>query len=85
MLSTMAGILVVLWFLGLITSYTMGGFIHILFVIAIIMMLINFLRDRRFCRGNDTLLSGRALAESEWNISGISLYQLTRRKECAHE
>ena len=85
MLSAMAGILVVLWLLGLVTSYTMGGFIHILFAIAIMLILMNVLRDRRSCKDNVVLLSGRALEERDWNISGISLYQLTRRKECAHE
>ena len=40
MLYTIAIILLVLWLLGLVTSYTLGGFIHILLVIAIIMVLI---------------------------------------------
>jgi hypothetical protein len=47
MLYTIAVILVVLWLLGLITSYTMGGFIHILLVIAIIMVLVNLISGRR--------------------------------------
>lgn len=85
MLSAMAGILVVLWLLGWITSYTMGGFIHILLVIAIMLIMVNVLRDRRSFKNHGFLLSGRVLAEREWDISGISLYQLTRRKECAHE
>ena len=38
MLLTIAAILVVLWLLGLITSYTLGGFIHLLLVVAIIMI-----------------------------------------------
>ncbi|MFA6017677.1 MAG: lmo0937 family membrane protein [Patescibacteria group bacterium] len=44
MLWTVAMILLILWFLGLVTSYTMGGFIHILFVVAIIVVLIRVIR-----------------------------------------
>lgn len=44
MLVTIAAILVVLWLLGMITSYTVGGFIHILLVIAVIMILIRLIR-----------------------------------------
>ncbi|HEY7985471.1 MAG TPA: lmo0937 family membrane protein [Methylophilaceae bacterium] len=40
MLYTIAVILVILWLLGLVTSYTMGGFIHILLVIAIVVVLL---------------------------------------------
>lgn len=47
MLYTIAVILIVLWLLGLVTSYTMGGFIHILLVIAIIMVIINLVSGRR--------------------------------------
>jgi hypothetical protein len=47
MLWTIAVILVVLWLLGLVTSYTMGGFIHILLVIAIVVVLINVIQGRR--------------------------------------
>jgi hypothetical protein len=47
MLWTVAAILVVLWLLGLMTSYTMGGLIHILLVIAIIAVLVNLLSGRR--------------------------------------
>jgi hypothetical protein len=47
MLYTIALILIVLWVLGLVTSYTMGGFIHILLVIAIVMILINFISGRK--------------------------------------
>jgi len=47
MLYTIAIILVVLWLLGLVTSYTMGGVIHILLVIAVIMILINVISGRR--------------------------------------
>jgi hypothetical protein len=47
MLWTIAVILIVLWLLGLVTSYTMGGFIHILLVIAIIVILLNLIQGRR--------------------------------------
>ena len=44
MLETVAVILIVLWLVGLVSSYTMGGFIHILLVIAIIVILLRFIR-----------------------------------------
>jgi hypothetical protein len=44
MLVTIAAVLIVLWLLGLITSYTIGGFIHILLVVAVIMILIRLIR-----------------------------------------
>jgi len=47
MLWTIAIILLVLWILGLVTSYTLGGLIHILLVIAIIVIVINLLSGRR--------------------------------------
>ncbi|MBK7631186.1 MAG: lmo0937 family membrane protein [Ignavibacteriales bacterium] len=47
MLYTIAVVLVVLWLLGLVTSYTMGGFVHILLVIAVIMILVNIINGRR--------------------------------------
>jgi len=47
MLSTIAVILIVLWLLGLVSSTTMGGFIHILLVIAIVMVLLNVIQGRR--------------------------------------
>jgi len=47
MLWTIAGILIILWLLGLVTSYAMGGFIHILLVIAIIVVLFNLSQGRR--------------------------------------
>ena len=47
MLYTIAVILIVLWLLGLVSSYTMGGFVHLLLVIAIIVVVINFLQGRR--------------------------------------
>ena len=47
MLYTVAVVLLVLWLLGLVTSYTMGGFIHILLVVAVIVVLLNFINGRR--------------------------------------
>jgi hypothetical protein len=47
MLWTIAVILIVLWALGLVSSYTMGGFIHILLVIAIITVLVRVIQGRR--------------------------------------
>ena len=47
MLWTVAVILLVLWALGLVTSYTMGGFIHVLLVIAIVVVVINLLQGRK--------------------------------------
>lgn len=47
MLYTIAVILIVLWLLGLVSSYTMGGLVHILLVIAIIIVLLNVIQGRR--------------------------------------
>ena len=47
MLWTIAVILVVLWLLGLVTSYTMGGLTHVLLVIAVVVILINLIQGRR--------------------------------------
>jgi hypothetical protein len=47
MLMTIAVILVILWVLGLVSSYTLGGFIHILLVIAVIVLLVNFIGGRK--------------------------------------
>lgn len=47
MLLTIAVILIVLWVLGLVSSYTLGGFIHILLVVAVIVLLVNFLSGRK--------------------------------------
>jgi hypothetical protein len=47
MLWTIFVILLVLWLLGVVTSYTMGGFIHILLVVAIAVVLINLITGRR--------------------------------------
>ena len=47
MLETIVIILVVLWLLGVVTSYTMGGLIHLLLVIAIVVVLIRVIQGRR--------------------------------------
>lgn len=47
MLYTIALVLVILWLLGLVTSYTMGGFIHILLVIAIVVILLRLISGRK--------------------------------------
>ena len=47
MLETIAIVLVILWILGYVTSYTLGGFIHLLLVIAVIMILIRVIQGRR--------------------------------------
>lgn len=47
MLYTVALLLIIMWALGLITSYTMGGFIHLLLVIALIVVLVRIIQGRR--------------------------------------
>jgi hypothetical protein len=47
MLSTIATVLILLWILGLVTSYTMGGFIHILVVIAVIVVLVRIIKWKK--------------------------------------
>jgi len=47
MLWTIFVILLVLWLLGLVTSYTLGGFIHILLVMAVVVLVINLVQGRR--------------------------------------
>ena len=47
MIYTIAVVLVVLWLLGLVTSYTMGGFIHVLLVLAVIVVLVKVIQGRR--------------------------------------
>jgi hypothetical protein len=47
MLSTIALILIVLWLLGMVSSYTMGGFIHILLVVAVVVFLVRVIQGRR--------------------------------------
>lgn len=46
MLETIAVILVILWLLGLVSSYTMGGFIHVLLVIALVVVVLRVIRGR---------------------------------------
>ncbi|WP_155890802.1 lmo0937 family membrane protein [Desulfuromonas sp. TF] len=47
MLWTIAVILIILWALGLVSSYTLGGFIHVLLVVALIVVVVGFLQGRR--------------------------------------
>ena len=47
MLWTIFVILLILWLLGLVSSYTLGGFIHILLVIAVVVLIINLMQGRR--------------------------------------
>ncbi len=47
MLMTIAVLLIVLWLLGVVSAYTLGGFIHILLVIAIIVLLVRLIQGRR--------------------------------------
>jgi hypothetical protein len=47
MLETIAVVLIVLWLLGLVSSYTMGGFIHVLLIIAVVVILLRVIQGRR--------------------------------------
>jgi hypothetical protein len=47
MLWTIAVVLVILWLLGLVTSYTMGGFVHVLLVIAVVVVLLRIISGRK--------------------------------------
>ena len=47
MLYTIALVLIILWLLGLVSSYTMGGFIHILLVVALVMLLVRIIQGNR--------------------------------------
>ncbi|QJR16708.1 lmo0937 family membrane protein [Usitatibacter palustris] len=47
MLYTIAVILIILWLLGLVSSYTLGGFIHVLLVVALVVILVNFISGRK--------------------------------------
>jgi hypothetical protein len=47
MLETLALLLIILWILGLVSSYTLGGFIHILLVVAIVVILLRVIQGRR--------------------------------------
>jgi hypothetical protein len=50
MLWTLAVILTILWLLGLVSSYTMGGFIHLLLVLALVVVLVRIIQGRRLYR-----------------------------------
>jgi uncharacterized protein (DUF58 family) len=47
MLWTIAMVMIILWVLGLVSSYTMGGLIHVLLVIAVVVVLLNLIQGRR--------------------------------------
>jgi hypothetical protein len=47
MLYTLAVVLLILWLLGLVSSYTMGGFIHVLLVVAVVLVLLRIISGRR--------------------------------------
>jgi len=47
MLYTIAAVLIILWILGLVTSYTLGGFIHVLLVVAIVVVLLRVIRGKK--------------------------------------
>jgi hypothetical protein len=47
MLYTIAVVLIILWLLGLVTSYTMGGILHVLLVIALVLVVVNFISRRK--------------------------------------
>jgi len=47
MLWTIAVILIILWLLGLVSSYTMGGFVHVLLVVAIVIVLVRVIQGRK--------------------------------------
>ena len=47
MLESIAIILIILWILGLVSAYTLGGFIHILLVVAVVMILVRVIQGRR--------------------------------------
>jgi hypothetical protein len=47
MLETIIAVLIVLWLLGLVSSYTLGGFIHVLLVLAVVVLLVRLIQGRR--------------------------------------
>ncbi len=51
MLSTLIAVLLILWLLGIVTSYTMGGLIHVLLVVAIVVVLIRVIQGRNLLGG----------------------------------
>jgi len=58
LLWTIAVILIILWLLGMVSSYTLGGFVHILLVLAIIVVLIRVIQGRRPVYGSGSLRAG---------------------------
>src|SRR6476660_4233940 len=78
MLYTIAIVLVILWALGLVSSYTMGGFIHILLVLAVVVILVNFLSGRTSISMNIVLrqaLGACGLAFATCASAQISFYE----------
>ena len=63
-------ILVVLWLLGVITKYTVGGLLHILLVIAVIMLLINVIRGRGICTLPEFVGSAPITREGQARLQG---------------
>jgi Family of unknown function (DUF5670) len=63
MLYTLAVVLVVLWLLGLVSSYTLGGFIHVLLVVAVIAVLIRIISGRKIIHASP---ENSSLASSRW-------------------
>lgn len=47
MLTTLLAVLIILWLLGMVGSYTMGGFIHVLLVVAVVLVLVRLFQGRR--------------------------------------
>ena len=47
MLTTLLAVLIILWLLGMVGSYTMGGFIHVLLVVAVVLLLVRLFQGRR--------------------------------------
>ena len=76
MLWTVAVVLLVLWALGLVTSYTMGGFIHFLLVIAIVVVLINVIQGRKVTvAALDCFSAAGSLTKGD-EMSGIKILAL---------
>ena len=79
MLYTIAVVLLILWLLGLVTSYTLGGFIHVLLVVAIVMVLVNLITGRR------PLWQSRGGGYSARSELGFGVARCpTSRKPCGH-
>ena len=72
MLYAIAVVLIVLWLLGLVTSYTLGGVIHVLLVIAVVLILVQVIQGRR--------LYADALRREKCGSWKVSLLQLTSQK-----